>query len=62
MQFKFDDALIERLENIARKQGCDVKECAAIAVSEYLENWEDHLRSIELINQEESIILSPFKH
>lgn len=62
MQFKFDDALIERLEYIASKQGCDIKECAAMAVSEYLEIWEDHLRSIDLINQEENIVLSSFNY
>ncbi|MCP4393602.1 MAG: hypothetical protein GY804_04960 [Alphaproteobacteria bacterium] len=58
MQVKLDDTLIERLEMIAVQQGCDIKECAAQAVVEYLDLWEDHLRSMELINKNERIVLS----
>jgi predicted transcriptional regulator len=58
MQFKLDDALIERLESIAVQQGCDVKECATQAVMEYLDIWEDHMRSMDLINHDERVALS----
>ena len=47
----------ERLEALAAKMGRSVDECLQMAVAEFLEHWEDYLRSVDDLSDEERVSL-----
>jgi len=43
----------ERLASLAERTGQSVEACLQIAVDEFIENWETHLREVEQIDDGE---------
>lgn len=43
-----------RLEALAAETGQTVEECLAVAVREYVENWETHLSDVHQIDEHEA--------
>ncbi len=43
-----------RLEALAAETGQTVGECLAVAVKEYVENWETHLSDVHQIDEHEA--------
>jgi predicted DNA-binding protein len=43
----------ERLEALAAKIGKSVDDCAQQALSEFMDNWEDYLRTVENLDNPE---------
>lgn len=46
--------LRQRLEALAADTGQTVEECLAVAVREYVENWETHLSDVHQIDEHEA--------
>lgn len=46
--------LKERLDNLARQTGQTVADCLAVAVQEYVDNWEIHLNDLHQIDENEA--------
>ncbi|EME70570.1 hypothetical protein H261_07383 [Paramagnetospirillum caucaseum] len=46
--------LKQRLEALAAETGQTVGECLAVAVKEYVENWETHLSDVHQIDEHEA--------
>lgn len=42
--------LKERVENLAALTGCSLSECVQVALFEYVEHWETHLRDIGMLD------------
>ena len=47
------DELKQRLETLASDTGKTVEECLSLAVSEFVETWEQHLSDIHQIDEDE---------
>ena len=43
----------ERLQGLADKLGKSVEECLQLAVSEFLDHWEDYLQTIAILEDGE---------
>jgi predicted DNA-binding protein len=37
----------EKLQGIATELGCQVDDCARQAISEFLDNWDDYIRTVQ---------------
>ena len=42
--------VLERLEGLAEKIGRSVEDCALLALGEFLDNWEDYMRTVETLD------------
>ena len=47
----------DRLEALAVKMGRSLDECLKLAIGEFLEHWEDYLRSVDDLSDEERVSL-----
>ncbi|WP_413204649.1 ribbon-helix-helix protein, CopG family [Rhodospirillum sp. A1_3_36] len=51
------DDLRIRLEVLAEKGGKSVEECVTQAVKEYVENWEEHHRNLDIFIEGEARLI-----
>lgn len=42
-----------RLELMAARMGQSVEDCARLGLVEFLDNWEDHLRTVAALEEDE---------
>lgn len=48
------EELFERIQALAEQTDRTVEECGRVAVAEFADNWEIHLRDVDLIDENEA--------